>query len=53
MDSTRRPHHYPLFRNPAETPLMVSWMPVNTFSLDARERYSFRSSTCTWLSGSR
>ncbi len=44
---------YPLLRSPAETPLIVSWMPVRTFSLDARARCSFRSSTCTWFKGSR
>ena len=44
---------HPLLRSPADMPLMVSWIPVSTFSLAARERWSFRSSTCTWLSGSR
>ena len=50
--SSQLPSH-PLLRRPAEMPLMVSWMPVSTFSLAARERCSFKSSTCTWLSGSR
>ena len=44
---------HPLFRRPADMPLMVSWIPVSTFSLAALERWSLRSSTCTWLSGSR
>src|SRR5271166_3984181 len=40
---------HPLLRRPADMPLMVSWIPVSTFSLAARERCSLRSSTCTWL----
>ena len=43
----------PLLRRPAEIPLIVSWIPVSTFSLDARVRCSFRSSTWMWFSGSR
>ena len=44
---------YPLFRSPAEMPLMVSWMPRSTCSSGFCARCSFNSSTCTWLSGSR
>jgi hypothetical protein len=43
----------PLLRKPAEMPFIVSWMPVNTLSLDERPRCSLSSSTCTWFSGSR
>src|SRR5271166_2051561 len=44
---------YPLFLNPADTPLMVSWIPCKIFSLVERVRWSFNNSTCTWFSGSR
>jgi hypothetical protein len=40
---------HPLLRQSAETPLIVSWIPVGGFSLGARERWSFKSSTSTWF----
>ena len=54
----RMTHGYPLFLNPADIPLMVSWMPRSTCSSATSPsasslRCSFSNSTCTWLSGSR
>jgi hypothetical protein len=51
-DPAEEPPH-PLLRSPADTPLIVSWIPVSTFSLVECPRWSFRSSTCTWFKGSR
>ena len=44
---------YPVFRSPAEMPLIVIWMPRSTCSSGLSARCSFSNSTCTWLSGSR
>ncbi len=41
----RPPFAQPLLRKPAETPLIVSWMPVSTLSLVERLRWIFSSST--------
>jgi hypothetical protein len=47
------PPSQPLLRKPAETPLIVSWMPVSTLSLVERLRWIFSNSTWMWFSGSR